>query len=104
MSHYTLSMHNALLYFQQSLSRFHEGQLLLGQDAAEMHARQLEEFQREKEERKRRLKRTKLVREVQVVPMGSSASSAAVGGVSGFAVGRARGLWAVACKARMFEV
>ena len=105
MAHYTLSMHHALVYFQQSLSRFREDQILLTQDATEMHMRQLEEFQREKEERKRKLKRTKLVRDVQVVPMGS----VSVGGTTGFgmgvgAVGRARGLWAVACKARMFEV
>jgi len=106
--HYTLSMHNALLFFQQSHSRFHEDQHMLAADAVEMHSRQLEEFQREKEDRKRRLKRTKLVREVQVVPMGSS--SAAMGSAPGIGigaysgVGRARGLWAVACKARMFEV
>ena len=106
--HYTLSMHNALLFFQQSHSRFHEDQHMLAADAVEIHSRQLEEFQREKEDRKRRLKRTKLVREVQVVPMGSSAAALGsapgigVGACSG--VGRARGLWAVACKARMFEV
>ena len=105
-AHYTLSMHDALLYFQQSLARFHDEQLLVAQDAAEFHARQLEEFQREKEERKTRLKRTKLVRELHVVPMGSSTA-----GASGLPMnygtstaGRARGLWAIACKARMFEM
>lgn len=102
---YSLSMNDALVYLQQTLARFHEEQVLVAHDAAEMHARQLEEFQREKEERKTRLKRTKLVREVQVVPMGSSMVGASGLPMNfGGAAGRARGLWAVACKARMFEM
>lgn len=91
-SPYTLEMHNAALYFQQTLARFHEMQLIFKNEADEMHAHELQEFQKEREEKKIKLRKTKLVSRLPSCSMAV------------FSAHRAKGLWIVACKARMWEM
>ena len=91
-SHYTLGMHNALVYFQQTLSRFHEQQEFAKQESDQVHTSQLVEFQREKEEKKRKLKKTKLITRISSCSM------------SLYSAYRAKTLWSLACKARMWEM
>jgi len=121
--HYTLSRHNALLFLHQSLNRFHEDQELLKEHSGLMVRRQLEEFEREREGRRKAVRRLAdddgEEREEEFVDGKGEDMKPSVDvaekakkttrpkkscDVATYSAHKAKGLWVVACKARMYEL